>query len=78
MPRYFFHIFNDEIVIDKEGSELPDINRAREKAISGARSLICQSVENGHLNLNHRLEVCDEGDTRLFTLTFREAFRLEG
>lgn len=78
MPRYFFHIFNDEIVLDEEGLELPDIDSARQNAIAGARSLICRSVENGHLNLNHRIEVCDESDSRLFTMTFREAFTLVG
>ncbi|HEX8366028.1 MAG TPA: hypothetical protein VD887_04270 [Allosphingosinicella sp.] len=78
MPRYFFHVFNDEITLDEEGIELPDLDAAREQAIESARALVCESVKHGHLNLDHRIEIADETDARKMTVTFREAFSLEG
>lgn len=78
MPRYFFHIFNDEITLDEEGMELAGLNEAREFAIESARALVCDSVKHGHLNLEHRIEIADEADARKMTVTFREAFTIEG
>jgi hypothetical protein len=76
MPRYFFHIYNHEIVMDEEGRELADLEAARELALDTARDLVCESVHLGHLNLDHRIEVVDEaGETRI-VLTFREAFTI--
>lgn len=78
MPRYFFHVFNDVITLDKEGAELADLAAAREYAVESARALVCESVKHGHLNLDHRIEIADEADARKMTVTFREAFTIEG
>ena len=78
MPRFFFHVFNDENTIDEEGCDLPDLGAAREHALEAARDMVCDSVRQGHLNLDHRIEITDEKNARLLTLTFREAFTLQG
>lgn len=78
MPRYFFHVFNDDITIDDEGAELPDLDAARANAIKSARGLACHSISKGHLNLDHRIEITDEAGARRMTVTFREAFTIEG
>jgi hypothetical protein len=78
MPRYFFHVFNDEITLDEEGVEVADLEAARAFAIESARSLVCDSVKHGHLNLDHRIEIADESDARKMTVTFREAFTIQG
>jgi hypothetical protein len=78
VPRYFFNVFNDEITLDEEGAELSDLDEAREFALRSARSLVCDSVKNGHLNLDHRIEIEDDSGARRMTLTFREAFTIEG
>ena len=78
MPLYYFHVFNDETALDDEGTDLPDLAAAREHAVEGARSLVCESIHKGHLNLDHRIEITDEKNARLLTVTFREAFTLEG
>ena len=78
MPRFFFHVFNDDTTIDEEGAELIDLDAARERALNGARDLVCESVAKGHLNLDHRIEVTDEQNARLLTVTFREAFTIQG
>lgn len=77
MPRYFFNIYNDEITIDEEGRELPDIATAHELALDSARDLVCESIHHGHLNLDDRIEVIDEKGETVLILTFREAFTIK-
>ena len=78
MPRYFFHIFNDEVSVDEEGVVLPDLAAARETAMDGCRDLVCESVRRGHLDLDHRIDVADEKGEVLLKVTFREAFTIQG
>ena len=78
VPRYYFHVFNDEVSIDEEGSVLPDLDSARETAMDGCRDLVCESVRKGHLNLEHRIDVADEKGEVLMRVTFRDAFTLQG
>ena len=78
MPRYFFHLFNDEITVDEEGSEHATLEAARSYAIQNARALAAHSVLNGHLVLDHRIEISDEQGARQSTVTFREAFMIVG
>ena len=78
MPHFFFHVFNDEISIDEEGSEHPSLDSAREHALVAARSLVCESVTKGYLNLDHRIEITDESDARVMTVTYRESFTILG
>ena len=40
MPRYYFHIEDDRIEIDHIGVELPDLNAAREEAVSAAGQIL--------------------------------------
>ena len=78
MARYFFHVFNDETTIDQEGSECDGLDGARENAIEAARALVCECVSKGHLNLDHRIEITDETNARVMTITYREAFTIQG
>lgn len=76
MPRYHFHIYNDEVTMDLEGQELPDEEAAREQATRAARELICHDVRNGHITLSHRIEVEDDKGEPVLMLPWREAFQL--
>jgi hypothetical protein len=78
MPRFYFHLYNDIVVMDEEGADLADAAAAREHAIEECRVMVCESVKNGHLNLDHRIEVAEEGGGRVATVTFRDAFTIEG
>ena len=78
MPRYYLHVFNDEIALDEVGRELPGLEAAKREALAGARALICEGVRKGHVNLDHRIEIEAEGREHLLTLTFGEAFTIEG
>jgi hypothetical protein len=74
MPIFFFHVFNDVVAMDEEGLELPDLDAAREHALESARELVCDSVQRGYLNLEHRIEIENEKRECLLVLTFRDAF----
>jgi hypothetical protein len=78
VPRYFFHLHNRVVATDEEGAELADIDAAREKAEEDAREMVCASVREGYLNLDHRIEVADEAGEVVLVVTFRDAFTLEG
>ena len=77
MPRYFFHLYDDIVSLDEEGSDLPDVAAARRKAMQNARAIACQEVLDGHLNLRHRIEVEDESGRPVLVLPFQEAVDIE-
>jgi hypothetical protein len=57
MPRFYFHLYNDEITLDEEGRDLPDAQAAREAAEEDARYMASESVRGGKLNLANYVEV---------------------
>ena len=73
MPRYFFHVHDDDVTVDNEGLELPDRESAIAEAMRGARSLACEQVLHGVLDLRSRIIVADAAGTELATVTFGEA-----
>jgi hypothetical protein len=77
MPRYYFHVHDDLDFEDEEGLDLPDVTAARAKAVEGARDLMCATLRDGHLNLDHSIAVAD-GDHELFRLKFRDVVQLRG
>ena len=78
MPRYFFHLRDDVDVDDDEGSVLRDVTAARTKAVEGARELMCATLKEGYINLNHYILVTDEGGEVLFELPFSGAVQVRG
>lgn len=77
MPRFFFDIYDDIVVLDEDGIELPNEGAAYAEALSGARELMCEQVREGRLNLGHRIEVMDADRRPVITLSFAEAVRIE-
>ena len=77
MPHYFFHLYDDLIVLDQEGKELPSLQAARENALDNAREMACAEVLDGHLNLKHRIEIADESGKVLATVPFRDVVVVE-
>ena len=77
MPRFFFHVFDDVVVRDDEGIELPDAEAARGAALAGARAMMCDQLMKGRLSLHHRIEVEDEDGADVLTLPFGEAIEIE-
>lgn len=73
MPRYYFHLFNDMQIPDAEGIELPNDSVALERAQSAAREMAAESVRQGRLVLNHRIEVTDESGKSVGVVHFGDA-----
>lgn len=77
VPRFFFHLYDDIVVRDEEGQELPDAEAARSRALLSAREMACAEVLKGHLGLNHRVEVEDESGALIASLLFRDVVDIE-
>jgi hypothetical protein len=79
MPRYRFHLRNDQIVDDEEGLYLADPGEARRHAIEAAREIACEHIKRyGNVNLDHFIEVADEAGEPIFRVAFRDAFTVIG
>ena len=76
MARFYLHVFNDVELRDPEGRECENAAMARNQAIMEARALAADDVSTGHLNLRHRIDVCDEADAVLFSVAFRDAIEV--
>jgi hypothetical protein len=64
VPRFYFHLFNDEDILDREGAEFDALDGAVEAAQRMARGMAAESVILGRLVLHHRIEIADEaGET---------------
>jgi hypothetical protein len=72
VPQYYFHLFNDETVIDKEGAHLPNAAVALQQAAKMAREMAAESVREGRLVLAHRIEVTDDTNHDVGTVHFRD------
>ena len=73
MPLYYFDIYNDDMTLDPEGTELADEQAARAFAVLQARSLAADTVMHGHITASHRLEIVDEDRNPVATVRFDEA-----
>jgi hypothetical protein len=79
MPRFYLHLWNDLDVPDNEGIELPDVEAARERAAADARFTLGQTVmDEGKINLTHRIEIEDEQGRVLDTVWFRDVVQVDG
>lgn len=76
MPKFFFHLYDDAVVLDGEGRDLESAALAKESAVREARQLACAEVLEGHLGLNHRIEVTDGNDAPVATVRFRDVVQI--
>jgi len=76
MPRYFFHLYDDMVALDPEGKDLPSVSAAQQEAVRNAREIACAEVRDGHLGLNHRIEVTDANDGPVATVVFKDVVKL--
>lgn len=77
MPRYFFHLHNDDDVIDHSGTEFPDLAAARDHALAMARFEVSEAAKrDGRIILSHRIDVEDESGAVLETMHFADAVQI--
>lgn len=77
MLRFYFHVRDgDCLIIDPDGSDLPDIEAARAEAISSARYILAEKVKAGAIVDGQRFEITDENDVVRAIVPLRAAIRL--
>ena len=61
MATFYFHLKQgDELVIDEEGSNLPDLTAARHEALQSARELLCSAIRAGASVVPDAIVVVDQ------------------
>lgn len=60
MPHFYFHVSNGTgETRDEEGADLPDLDAARAKALSGIRSILREELGRGMLDFGGMIRVAD-------------------
>lgn len=76
MPLYYFNIYNDDMTLDYEGTELADEHAARAYAVKAVRELAAETALHGHLIGHHRVEYVDAAQNPLGEVRFDEAVEI--
>jgi hypothetical protein len=72
MPRYFFHYRTDEQLIpDRQGSDLADLDAAQDKAAEIGRAIIDRLAgEGGDMDVARSIEITDAAGHDLLYVVF--------
>ena len=70
MPRFYFHVRDGADIRDEAGTELPDIDAARNQAIASSAQMIGDLGRKFRLSEFWQMTVTDENGRELFELTF--------
>ncbi|RYF38270.1 MAG: hypothetical protein EOO38_25035 [Cytophagaceae bacterium] len=70
MPRYFFHVIDGRAMLDTEGTEFPNLEKARSEAVRTAGSIIASEGIEAWGNNRWRMVLADEKGAVLFSLDF--------
>ena len=77
MPRFFLNLYNAVgFVPDEEGIVVDSVDKARDVALVSIRSLICEDVSEGRVDLRGRIEVMDGSGTCVDVIPFNRAVTL--
>ena len=74
MPRYFLHI--DELGIDPDGTELPDMEAARREAMLSAREMLAERIILGAETIPLRILITDAAGNLLAVVHMRDVLPL--
>ncbi|WP_294258201.1 hypothetical protein [uncultured Sphingomonas sp.] len=73
MQRYYFHVHDGGgTLLDPEGTNLQDDDAALRTAIGFVRSLLCEDLTSGLLDLRGRIEVVRSSGELLRVLPFAD------
>ncbi|MER8433671.1 DUF6894 family protein [Mesorhizobium caraganae] len=81
MPRYFFHIRNQDgsLAEDPEGQEFADLAEVEENAMASAKEILAEGLLGGNPVLTGAIfEICDENQILLLRFPFSEAAEKHG
>jgi hypothetical protein len=61
MGRFYFHIQDsDQLLQDPEGTDLPDVDAARQEAILAAREILIEAIKMGKTQVPKAVVIADE------------------
>jgi len=73
MPRYFFHIADgSDLILDEEGSMLPDLEAAKAEARASARDIARQAIAQRRRPSDACVEIQDAEGRVLLSLSVEE------
>lgn len=70
MARYYFNVHDGTSVLDKVGTDLPDISAARKEALQIAEGLFDSAELRADLGEEWRIEVMNDTGTLMFRMEF--------
>jgi hypothetical protein len=74
MATYYFHLRDGEdVLLDPDGRELPDITAVVARALAEARAIIAADAVEGAIRLDHRIDVQDHRGAIVHSLQFADA-----
>lgn len=79
MARFYLHLHNRTgLVPDEEGTDLPDLDAARQTAVDAIRDLISEEAKSGVIDLRGYIEIVEEAGEARARVPFSSAvdFRL--
>lgn len=77
MPRYFFHLYNRAGDLrDDEGTDLTDVETARDFALRSIRALLSDEVLSGEFDLHGHVDITDSAGAVFERTEFRDAVRI--
>ena len=80
MPRYYMHLRLPDglgLVSDEHGKDFDSLDRAREEAIAGTRSMLGDDVRAGVLDLRGTVEVVDADGVMVLSLPFADIVQVQ-
>ena len=75
MPRFYFHVRDGADIHDDVGTELPDIDAARNQAIASSAEMIGDHGRKFRLAEFWQMTVTDENGRELLELSFTATIR---
>ena len=77
MPLYRFNLRNGHgLIEDEEGRELADAEAVRAEAVKGIRSILCEELLTGRVDLRGQIEVLDESGSPFIVVPFTDAMSI--
>ena len=69
MGRFYFHLSDgEEITLDEEGTELPDLSAAEGEAVQAARELLAEAIKSGRAEVPEAFVIADEEGREIDTV----------
>jgi hypothetical protein len=69
MAKFYVHFRNgDQVAIDDEGVDLPDVEAAKDLAIKSAREIVAEAIKHGYSTILDAVVITDEAGKDLMTI----------